>query len=55
MTDNRGKLKTVLGYVGVNEKLRKLIQNLYEKNMVKFTLENIITGWPETYPGVRQD
>ena len=51
---NRKKLFEVMRGYGVHEKLVDVIERIYDGGMVKFELEDIMTGWCKSNSGVRQ-
>ena len=53
-TVNRDKLFRLLRHVGVDRKIIRVIESLYEGNEVQFTLGDVTTGWVENNIGVRQ-
>ena len=51
---NRNKLFEVMRCYGVHENLVRLIEGIYDGSMVKFELNNVMTGWCRSDAGVRQ-
>ena len=51
---HRKKLFEVMRCYGVHENLVRLIERIYDGSMVKFELENVMTGWCKSDSGVRQ-
>ena len=51
---NRKKLVEVMRCYGVHEKLVRLMERIYNGSMVKFELENVMTGCCKSDSGVRQ-
>ena len=51
---NRKKLFEVMRCYGVHETLVRLIERIYDGSMVKFELENVMTGWCKSDSEVRQ-
>ena len=51
---NRKKLFEIMRDFGVHEKLVSLIERVYQENMVKFELGEVMTGWCRSDSGVRQ-
>ena len=54
--DRVGRPKTfeLLRAYDIHEKLVSLIERVYNGNMVKFELGNVVTGWCKSESGVRQ-
>ena len=50
---NRKKLFEVMRCYGVHEKLVRLVERIYDGSIVKFELEEVMTGWYKSDSGVR--
>ena len=53
-TVDRKMLMHLLNFIGMDTKVIKVIESMYQENKVKFTIGEISTGWVENNVGVKQ-